>query len=286
MSSLGELLKAARQEKGFTLENVEEAIRIRVHLLEAMESNSFSVFPSPAIARGLIRNYAKFLGIDPIEALTLYDGKGIMPVKGQRVTDSGVEFKDLSMAPKPIPWDIMLVSVVIATVFGAFSVFIYRQFWQTDNLTTIFALEPTAETIDPVDLEIDQAFELDTPTPLPTNTPTPVPPTSTPTPIVYRGVTVELILREESWIQILVDNIKQFEGIMQAGDGNSWSGENQVSIRAGNAGGVEVIVNGINRGLMGESGKVREQLWRKVEDAAVPPIQPTAPPNINETPSP
>ena len=66
---LGEILKAAREEQKITLEEVEEAIHIRRYVLEALEGNEFKKSPSPVITRGLIRNYAKYLNLDPIEAL-------------------------------------------------------------------------------------------------------------------------------------------------------------------------------------------------------------------------
>jgi transcriptional regulator with XRE-family HTH domain len=100
------MLKAAREEQGITLEQVEEAIHIRRHLLVALEENNLKSFPSPVITRGLIRTYANYLKLDPIAALTLFDGNGIVPIKGQRLTPNGIEFMNLSMAPRPIiSWD-------------------------------------------------------------------------------------------------------------------------------------------------------------------------------------
>ncbi|MBE7557183.1 MAG: DUF4115 domain-containing protein [Anaerolineales bacterium] len=120
----------------------------------------------------------------------------------------------------------------------------------------------------------DAALLLPTVTPLPTSTPTPLPPTDTPTPIIYGGVTVELQLKQPSWIQILVDDVKTFEGILQPGESKNWTGQRRVAIRAGNAGGVEVIVNGINRGVMGGEGQVVDQIWEKVDDPSVLTPQP------------
>jgi hypothetical protein len=109
---------------------------------------------------------------------------------------------------------------------------------------------------------------LPTVTPAPTETPTPLPPTETPTPIIYGGVNVELKIIQPSWIQILVDDVKAFEGILQPGDTRNWTGEQRVAVRAGNAGGVEIVVNGISRGLMGAEGQVVDQIWEKVDDPA------------------
>lgn len=64
MLTIGQRLKAAREEKKLTLEKVFQAIRIRVNYLQALEDDDLSVMPSPVQARGYLRNYADFLGLD------------------------------------------------------------------------------------------------------------------------------------------------------------------------------------------------------------------------------
>lgn len=272
--SLGQILKSAREEQGHNLEDVERAIRIRLHLLKALEDDNFEAFPSPVVARGLIRNYAKYLKLDPIEALTLYDGNGIVPVKGQRLTPHGIEFMDLSMTPRPFPWDMIIGVILLMAVVSVMSYLGYN--WYLQQQQTVVVAQPAAPNSTVPAVNQDQVFILDTPTPLPTNTATAIPPTDTPTPVIYTGVTVDLVIRESSWVQILVDDVKAFEGILQAGETRQWTGERRVAIRAGNAGGVEVIVNGINRGFMGPTGQVVDQVWEKVDDPAVLTPQPTA----------
>lgn len=261
-AQLGEMLKTAREGRGLTLEDVERDTYIRKYLLEALEQNKTDVFPSPIIARGLIRNYAKYLKLNPIEALTLYDGKGIIPVKGQRLTPDGIEFMNLSMAPRSlINWELLFPVFLFFLVMGVAGYLIYGSVIEPGDVTATPTKTPRAEGITE-----DSAILLPTVTPLPTDTPTPLPPTATTTPIIYTGVTVELALRQASWVQILADDIKIFEGILQPGDRPNWTGQKRVAIRAGNGGGVEVIVNGINRGLMGAEGQVVDQIWEKVEN--------------------
>lgn len=265
MTKLGEVLRVAREEQGLTLEDVESAIHIRRHLLEALEANNFKAFPSPVITRGLIRNYAQYLNLDPIEALTLYDGNGLVPVKGQRLTPDGIEFMNLSMAPRPlINWDFIIATVLFLLVIGGMGYLIYGAVVQPQGVTPTPTKTPETEA-----LSQNSALPLPTVTPKPTNTPTPIPPTDTPTPIIYDGVTVELAIQQPSWIQILADDVKIFEGVLQPGERRTWSGQHRVAIRAGNAGGVEVIVNGVSRGLMGGEGQVVDQIWEKVDDPSI-----------------
>ncbi len=62
--TIGQRLKAEREEQRLTLEKVFEATRIRIQYLEALETDDLSVMPSPVQARGYLRNYAEFLGLD------------------------------------------------------------------------------------------------------------------------------------------------------------------------------------------------------------------------------
>ena len=62
--TIGQRLKAEREEQRLTLEKVFEATRIRVQYLQALEEDDLSSMPSPVQARGYLRNYAEYLGLD------------------------------------------------------------------------------------------------------------------------------------------------------------------------------------------------------------------------------
>ena len=62
--TIGQRLKAEREEQRLTLEKVFEATRIRLQYLQALEADDLSVMPSPVQARGYLRNYAEYLGFD------------------------------------------------------------------------------------------------------------------------------------------------------------------------------------------------------------------------------
>ncbi len=72
MYTVGDLLQRARKEREFTLEEVEKQTRIRSKYLLAIEQNSWSIFPSKVYISGLIRSYAKFLGVDPAKAIAYF----------------------------------------------------------------------------------------------------------------------------------------------------------------------------------------------------------------------
>ncbi len=63
MSPIGETLKAAREEKGLSLERVSEETNIARRYLTALETEDFGVFPGDPYAIGFLRNYADYLGL-------------------------------------------------------------------------------------------------------------------------------------------------------------------------------------------------------------------------------
>ena len=71
MGELGSLLTRAREARGLTLEDAERDTRISRRYLQALESEQFEVIPAPVYARGFLRSYSQYLGIDPQEALAI-----------------------------------------------------------------------------------------------------------------------------------------------------------------------------------------------------------------------
>jgi cytoskeletal protein RodZ len=72
MSPLGETLRRARLAKGITFEDAERVTRIPRKYLEALEVENYGIMPAPVYARGFLRSYAGYLGLDPQELLPFF----------------------------------------------------------------------------------------------------------------------------------------------------------------------------------------------------------------------
>ena len=72
MSPLGETLRRARLSKGITIEDAERVTRIPRKYLEALEVENYGILPAPVYARGFLRSYAGYLGLDPGELLPFF----------------------------------------------------------------------------------------------------------------------------------------------------------------------------------------------------------------------
>jgi transcriptional regulator with XRE-family HTH domain len=65
MPALGNTFREAREKKGATASEAAAATRIKVQHIEAIEQDDFGKIAAPAYAKGFIKLYAEYLGLDP-----------------------------------------------------------------------------------------------------------------------------------------------------------------------------------------------------------------------------
>ena len=73
LDAIGATLRAAREARGWTLEEVEKTTHIRARYLAALEAGNLDSLPSLLQARGFLRNYAQHLGLKPDQVLSQLD---------------------------------------------------------------------------------------------------------------------------------------------------------------------------------------------------------------------
>lgn len=88
-------LRDARVTLGLSVADVERDTRINRTYIEAIEESRFEDLPAPVYARGFVRSYARYLGIDPAEAVEamprdLPAAVGMEPLPGLRRTAAPV----------------------------------------------------------------------------------------------------------------------------------------------------------------------------------------------------
>jgi cytoskeletal protein RodZ len=128
--------------------------------------------------------------------------------------------------------------------------------------------EPPTATATP-----DRPLLLPTPTPDPTETPTTtLTPTPSPTPI--EAVALSLIVLERTWFQVTLDGQELPGELLEAGAERAWEASETIRFVCGNAGGIDVTVNGKELGTLGGRGEVVERTWTP-EGEATPTPQPS-----------
>jgi len=93
MPTIGEQLRKTREARKLTIKQVMQATRIRSYYLEAMEQDDFSTMPSAAQARGFLRSYAEFLGLNTDEVIQRQKQEAEAPAEFSAPTDQ--------IAPQP-----------------------------------------------------------------------------------------------------------------------------------------------------------------------------------------
>ena len=287
MGDLGQLLRETREQKGVSLEEVEEATHIRLKFLQALEEGDFGAWPAETYVKGFLRTYAMYLELDPEEAMALYEGQ---EDEGKTALPQPGFFQpmDISMAaPSWLTPDMVIgaLFIVVLVAFGCWATWRYLPstiktpllFWRAAATATpsptatasavLPRLTPTAAptatpTTIPTEMPTATSTTLPTATPVVVFTFTPTSaPTITPTLRVSTGVEVELNIVEYAWLRVVVDGEEAFVGSLEAGTTQTWRGQESVALRCGNAGGVEAIVNGESLGLLGERGQVVDMEW-------------------------
>ena len=73
MAVFGDTLRQARAHKGVTLKEAEQATRMSRHYLLALEEEQFDDLPALIYQRGIVRNYATYLSLDPNKLLSMFE---------------------------------------------------------------------------------------------------------------------------------------------------------------------------------------------------------------------
>jgi cytoskeleton protein RodZ len=296
---LGEKLKHQREMLGFSLEEVERNIHIRMHYLEALESGNLSDLPSPVQGKGMLQNYATFLGMD-VEPVLLRFADGLQAQHAEKRASRPVSTEtnpDIRRSRLPFirsfPGDWLLGVVLIAAVvaFVVWGVIRINSFQAApDPVETVpsiaEALQPTAEEVSaealpPTETPLPESVEGENPAQI-------VPPPSaeipeeTPVSIVSDApVQVQVSVLRRAWMRVTVDENVEFEGRVIPGSAYSFSGDFQIEIFSGNGAALQVFFNETDLGVMGVYGEVVYGLF--TPDGEQLPI-PTATPEPTITP--
>lgn len=241
-STPGELLRAARLRRRISLAEAERATRIRQRYLEALEDDDHGVLPPGVYSRGFLRNYAIYLGVPPEDVVGSVEPRAR---RDRRVSVRTIA-RPIRIRVSRTTWVISALGVVLLVLAALVALALTSP---TDTAATRRAAAP-APAVSPTALVTLPPLA---PAATATSAPTPIPaaaPTSTIS--SSRGaVDVELKTTDRTWIRATVDGKVVLEDILAAGQSRRWTGQQSVLLRVGNAGGVDVTVNGQHVGTLG-----------------------------------
>lgn len=231
MQSVGSYLRGVREERKIPIAQVARDTKIGQRYLEAIEEDEFSLLPAPAYARGFIRIYAEYLGVDPQPCIDFF----LEQYVGSSKQAFSLESNALATNLASTSWRytaLGIAAVVLVAVVIMASLALWRSCAGPRLEETLIMTE-----------------ELET-MPIP---PIPVVPTAV-EPVVEeipaepieenKMKLVARTRREDVWIKVLADDVLLFEGIIPQGKEEFWIAEQKLHLRLGKPGAVELLLNG------------------------------------------
>lgn len=247
--SFGTWLRQQREMREIHLSEIADRTKISLRYLRAMEQDNFDLLPGAVFVKGFLREYAKYVGLNPDEVVNFYLSTQADP---EDTLTEPIE-RESSVSR---PWGRGLLLAVLGILLLAIASYL------------IFAY--LARQRDQVS---EQAPPFGAPAPLPAAAVEPVEPAASAEtqdvpaePAV--PLTVTLDFSEDCWVEVVVDRVQQVDKRFVQGESLTLPAQESVELRAlGNPQGVSVQVNGNPFPLEFVPGRVLRDLRIDLETA-------------------
>ena len=234
--SLGALIAKSRTDARLSIEDLAKLTIIPATLLRDMENNNFAKCGGETYARGHLRNIAAKVGIDERIFLDLFETEVTAPAKPIRELLNENNVTMPYQEPKRISWKILAAgSAAVLILFAGVQIF----FLDSENANEPEILVTTTTT--PSSSASESAA-----------------PSAAASAVIAGGIEVELTAsRGTSWLYATNENGEVlFSGQVREGASKTFNAAKQVNLRVGNAGGVDILVNGKDVGSVGADREV------------------------------
>lgn len=240
MGLVGQKLKQVRLQKGVSLEEAHKKTKIHLNILKAIEEDQL-VNLNPVYIKGFIKIYCKFLGVDFRDYISDYkEPKDISPAV------SGLQKKPMSLAKRsPLglfafgisPRKIKIAAAVILIVIftGAILFNLGKVISLKHKLLSLKPKPVVASVVKPEKkVEKIKIGGLNS---------------------AFVSLRLGIRAREDCWIQLKIDGKVIFQNILRKGRSENWQAKEKIELSLGNAGGVDLEVNGKVISNLGKRGQ-------------------------------
>jgi cytoskeletal protein RodZ len=242
--TLGEFLQKAREDAGFSVDELAHIVNLRPGLIKAMESNDFLPCGGDTYARGHIRNISQTTGINPQELLALYDAEHSVDsrsIHSQLVDNNAAAIRSEN---RKLSWKVLAgasLSIVVLIGVAQFAI-------------SAIDSEPAATSMVVEEVEPSQ-----TPTSSPTASAAPTATAST----ISNELTLTIAAtRGNSNIDVVIGGASVYKGPLFQGESKSFVGETSISVYLGNAGDLDLTLNGEKLAPLGDRNQEIRKTFR------------------------
>ena len=134
-TDFGSILAETRKSKNFTVEQINQQLKISVQTIVAIETSDIAALPEPTFTQGYIRTYAKFLEIPEDKVLALYNLA--VPHEQYSELKARVTITDEASSRTPIMVGITLCLILAGLAALIYGVYNYYQ-EKADDIETQF----------------------------------------------------------------------------------------------------------------------------------------------------
>jgi cytoskeletal protein RodZ len=225
--SFGTWLRRQREVRQIVLRDIADSTNISIRYLEALEHDRFDALPAAVFAKGFLREYARYVGLDPDEVVNNF-------LAAQQAGGEGADAPPEAPSPRRVrDWSHGLALLLV--VLGL--------------LGAVAALAFYAE----------RRRGASRPPPAISAPPPAVPAGAAPRPpAAQAALRVVLDFTEDSWVEALTDGQRRLSELHVQGESLQLDAQESVVLSLGNAKGVRVEVNGRPFTLPATEGEIRD----------------------------
>ena len=245
--SLGSVIRQARIDAGLSIDDLSERTSIRAGLLKEIESDDFTKCGGETYARGHLRNIAPLIKMDSQLLLELYENEQSM--QPRRIQEMLAENNVMTnpVDKKTISWKTLAgISLSTLALLAAVQIIISNS--KTTTVTNPEVVASESATPQPSLTAEAQPTQTSAATPAPVRD----------TYSSGTGVSVSVTaVRANSWLFVSDSNgTTLYSGQVRNGQKLNFSATTRISLKVGNAGAVDVSVNGKAAQQIGGDGEV------------------------------
>lgn len=258
MTAIGPELKALREKRGISLLDISASTKVGRRYLEALEQDRLDLFPGAFFAKGIIRTYARAVGLDEQETIDRYMRAGLL--------GDAEPPRSISLAPPPRTsrralFTVLAVLVVAGLTFGLYSLIKPGKAPAAREASGVVA--PDTTPVVPAATPETKAQE-----PAPSGSAPPVAAPAATAPAPAYGLAFDFTVTAPTWIQVYADGALRVDGIKLAGARFQIRAEKELVLNLGNAAGLAATLNGKPIRPFGRSGAVVKNIRVTTDNAA------------------
>ena len=249
MNNISETLRRERLRQGLDLKQLSDSTKISGRMLQAMEDGDLSRLPGGVFTRSFFKQYAAALGLDPafVEAEVRQLSPAPEQVVSPQETPQYVPFE----SSEPPAKSLTAASIwVVLALIGCGGVYYFVKNYQPSSAKPVQISQARPNEVKPNEAKPKPEPPPQQPVAAPASAPAQAP-------VAIGTLQVVLNASEKTWVSVTVDGKLLFSGILQPNDRREINAEEKVKVVAGNAGGIDISLNGKNIDSLGPRGQVR-----------------------------